>query len=63
VTISAAADAHVLQRDLVAERDVLHAGQRDRPVKVEDEAGQHRARRDALDNHDGDRIVRIVETQ
>jgi hypothetical protein len=31
------AHCHVAQRDLVAERDVLHARQRDRPVFVEDE--------------------------
>ena len=55
------ADRHVLQRDLVADRDVLRALERDRPVLVQDESGQRRSGLDAFDDHDGDRIVGIVQ--
>ena len=55
------AHRHVLQRDLVADRNVLHALQRDRPVLVEDEPGERRAGLDAFDDDDRDRIVGIVQ--
>ena len=55
------AHRHVVQRDLVAKRNVLHARQRDRPVLVEDEAGQRSAGLDALDHHHGDRILGVVQ--
>src|SRR4029079_18765170 len=52
---------HVLQRDLVADRNVLHARQRDRAVFIQDQAGERGPRLDALDDDDGDRIFRIVQ--
>jgi len=55
------AHRQVLQRDLVAEGYVLHAGQRDGAIFVEDEAGQRRPGLDAFDDDDRDRIGRIVQ--
>ena len=55
------ADGHVLQRDLVTERNVLYAPQRDRAIFVEDEAGQRRAGGNAFDHYDGDGILGIVQ--
>jgi hypothetical protein len=54
-------DGQVLERDLVADGDVLHARKRDRPILVEDEAGQRRARLHALDDHHRDRVLGVVQ--
>src|SRR5690349_2093649 len=55
------ADVYILQRDLVAERDVLGAAERDRAVLIEDEAGQLLSRFDALDHHDGHGIAGVMQ--
>ena len=57
------ADRHVLQRDLVSQRYVLHALECQRSVFVEDQPGQLHAGRDALDDHDRDRIRGSCSTQ
>ena len=61
VLLGMLADGHVLQSDLVAERNVLHARQRDRSIFVEDEAGQRRAGGNAFDHYDRDGILGIMQ--
>src|SRR5689334_15023064 len=55
------ANLHVLQRHLVADRDVLPAFELDRPVLVEDQSGQRRSGLDAFDDDDGDAVVRVMQ--
>src|SRR5438132_4226998 len=55
------ADIHILESDLVSQRNVLNAGQGDRAILVEDQAGQRLSSLNALDNDDGDRILGIVK--
>src|SRR5690242_16821774 len=55
------AHAHVLQGDLVTERDILRARQADRAVLVQDETGQGLSRLDPFDHHDGHGIARVVQ--
>ena len=52
------ADLHVLERDLVPERNVLRARQGDGAVFIEDQPGQRLAGLDAFDDDDGDRVLR-----
>src|SRR5690348_11001799 len=54
-------DGHVLQRHLVADRDVLAALELDSAVLVENESGQRRSRLDAFDDDDGDAVVRVMQ--
>src|SRR6478609_7956357 len=55
------AGREVAQRHLVPERDVLRAGQRERTVLVEDEAGESHAGLDPFDDDDGDGVLRVVQ--
>src|SRR5450432_3466304 len=55
------ADGHVLQRDLVAQRYVLHASKGQRPVQVEYESGQGHSRCHTFDYDDRNRVVRIMQ--
>jgi hypothetical protein len=45
---------HVLQGDLLSQRDVLRAAQIYRPVLVEDQPGQSLSSLDAFDDDNGD---------
>jgi len=52
---------HVLEGDLVADRDVLARLEGDRPVVVHDPAGHRRAGGDALDDDHGHRVGGVVQ--
>jgi len=61
VLVDRVADGHVLQRDLVADRDVLRGLDADRLVLVHDPGLELRAGLDAFDDRHRDGVLGVVQ--
>src|SRR5262245_58323908 len=55
------AELQVLERDLVAERNILDASERDLAVLVEDQPGERLSGLNAFDDDHRDRILGVVQ--
>src|SRR5689334_7125474 len=55
------AGRHVIQRDLVSDRDVLAALECDGSILVEDQSGERRPGMDALDDDDRNAVIGVVQ--